>query len=600
MSLEKLKQGAEILQQVDVTEIVTSLAIGIADAQKKLDTNSIQQAIALADPSNGVGGKSLIQLGFAPAFYHFQHAEVSAEIDLKMRLKTDFELNANLYADFSKQGGYTKDKLNFLRKDRDSKKLREYKSSRSFVTSASNEEEISFDSATVKMDLTQGAINRVEKFENDLRSVSEIDRVITKLDSNSVAIEAHKDSTAIVNYTNGYIAITLPHIQNDEEAIFKATDYSLAPVSVAPADDNGKTFEIGTAKEDTFEKVKTKMEGAAPKVISFSNGKYYKKGASVANLEVFFDHDKRDAAIALNDTIEENGVSKDNTQVREALLKLAVALSKDESTSIKLVGYTDGSGKDAYNDELAQNRCDSLKNWLVANGVQNSQIASIGKGEELAKAASDESINIDFRKVTIELSGVDYFYLEGTEVRDIPTPSTGPNSFIHHAALPAPAPDYDAVFLVKGEKMTLEGLTNVGASLIGNSTWTTKLKDHFTHSVVGNTAYLLHNDSSIRYSVFSDSKDELSIRTGSNEKEDFSNEKSKYLVDEVSNSKTRIKEDLRNKQGSSTVAAGGSVNLRVARQFEMEVKGNSRVSARLVSLPAPPEFLAEIKEYYKE
>ena len=40
---EDITNGASILQQVDVTDIITSLALGIAAAQEKLDDNSIKQ-----------------------------------------------------------------------------------------------------------------------------------------------------------------------------------------------------------------------------------------------------------------------------------------------------------------------------------------------------------------------------------------------------------------------------------------------------------------------------------------------------------------------------------------------------------------------------
>lgn len=600
MSLKNLKEGADILQQVDVTEIITSLATGIADAQKKLDTNSIQQAIALADPNNGVGGKSLIELGFAPAFYHFQHAEVSAEIDLKMRLKTDFELNASLYGSFTKQGGYTKEKLNFLREDSESKERREYKSSRAIVTTATHYEEIAFDSGSVQMDETKGSIERIEKFEDDLRTLTEIDRVATKLDSKSVSIQVDENVGAVVNYVGGYLTITIPEDNAVIEGILKVADYKTSSTAIDMAGDATAEFTIVDGDKDDFTKVITAATTAigAGTVTGFNDDKYQVGTGVAKTMEVFFDHDKRNAAVALDKTVSEDGVSKDNTAMREVLLKLAKALKNDSTTSIKLIGYTDGSGKGGYNETLSIDRCLSLKQWFEDQGVKSSQINHEGKGETLAGA--DESRNLLFRKVTIEVNGVDYFYMEGGNMKANATPDSGVNSFVHLAAVPGGPSSYNAKFTLNGEKIEFTGLTNANASLTGNSTWTTKLQSKFSHKAIRNTAYLLHNDINVKYTVFSRTKDDLSVRTGSNEKEDFTSEESKYLIGESLNKRKLVNKDLEKRENPSTVAVGGSVDLRTARQFEMEVKGNSRVSARLVSLPAPPEFLAEIKEYYKE
>jgi hypothetical protein len=46
-----------------------------------------------------------------------------------------------------------------------------------------------------------------------------------------------------------------------------------------------------------------------------------------------------------------------------------------------------------------------------------------------------------------------------------------------------------------------------------------------------------------------------------------------------------------------SVAVGLSVDYRKARQFEQSVNGNSSISTRLVAVPAPVEFLDEIKQY---
>jgi hypothetical protein len=62
-------------------------------------------------------------------------------------------------------------------------------------------------------------------------------------------------------------------------------------------------------------------------------------------------------------------------------------------------------------------------------------------------------------------------------------------------------------------------------------------------------------------------------------------------------SRTRTSTSANRATGNRTVAVGASLNLSYARKFEMSVTGNSSISARLVSVPAPPEFLEQIKAY---
>ncbi len=50
-------------------------------------------------------------------------------------------------------------------------------------------------------------------------------------------------------------------------------------------------------------------------------------------------------------------------------------------------------------------------------------------------------------------------------------------------------------------------------------------------------------------------------------------------------------------ESNTTVAAGLSLDVAFARRFGMEVTGNSRINARLVSLPAPVALLDEIRTF---
>lgn len=83
----------EILADVGVADFVREMALGIAEAQRQLDQNTIDQFLRLArEPIPGLN-KTAIELGLIPAFYHFQYADLEMKVHLCMRLSKDFGLS---------------------------------------------------------------------------------------------------------------------------------------------------------------------------------------------------------------------------------------------------------------------------------------------------------------------------------------------------------------------------------------------------------------------------------------------------------------------------------------------------------------------------
>lgn len=61
--------------------------------------------------------------------------------------------------------------------------------------------------------------------------------------------------------------------------------------------------------------------------------------------------------------------------------KIGNILSSYEKTIIHVVGHTDSSGSDEYNQGLSERRSSSVGNQLIANGVVNSRVRLEGRGE---------------------------------------------------------------------------------------------------------------------------------------------------------------------------------------------------------------------------
>ncbi|NOQ74634.1 MAG: OmpA family protein [Crocinitomix sp.] len=607
--IDKLKSAADILQQVDITDMISNMGIGIARAQEQLDNNSVKQALALADPATGFGGKSLLELGFVPAFYSFQFADISAEIELKMRLATGFEVGGELSIGFTKQGGYSKEKLDFLRKDRNKAHRKEFKSSRAFVTTSSNTEEITIESTTVKMDQSEGSIDRIEKFENEIRQDAQVERVSTEIDASkyqasNVSISADES----VQNLDGYIVINLPQEPSTVDcSILKIADY--ATLDTVKYNGGAATFDISTAVALDYPTTFSTINGfvGSGDIIGFDSdaGTYELKTGGPQPIELYFDFDKDDAGIALENSYTDGPSTIDNTIIDLPLRVLADILSRDSSMSITITGHTDGSGGISYNKDLSERRAESLRKWFIAEGATKGQIEIENKGEDLAP---DENKNLLYRKVIIELtSGADYFYVNSATpvitvasaepiIISSPTDDVG---FIHLYDSPGAVTEttYLLSFDIGNVNYSLETeVSNFAADLDVLRI----AKESFSFKVVENTAYLLHNQSSIRFTTYTNTQENTTVAIGNNSSETFEDTESVYLVDDVSNTSTRIKEDSEKINNPSTVAVGISVDGRTSRQFSIDVSGNARIAARLVAMPAPSQFLEQIKDTFNQ
>jgi outer membrane protein OmpA-like peptidoglycan-associated protein len=64
------------------------------------------------------------------------------------------------------------------------------------------------------------------------------------------------------------------------------------------------------------------------------------------------------------------------------LSKVAVVLKEQDSAKkIVVEGHTDSRGSDASNQKLSQDRADSVRNYLISQGVPSDRITAVGKGE---------------------------------------------------------------------------------------------------------------------------------------------------------------------------------------------------------------------------
>ncbi|MEC7985686.1 MAG: OmpA family protein [Myxococcota bacterium] len=101
-----------------------------------------------------------------------------------------------------------------------------------------------------------------------------------------------------------------------------------------------------------------------------------KKGKGI-EMNVLFEHDKA--------TIQE-GYHKD--------IKNLVSLMKDNpSMRVELTGHTDDTGEESYNQKLSKRRAESIKNYMMQNGIESERIETIGMGEKEPLFSNDTEEN---------------------------------------------------------------------------------------------------------------------------------------------------------------------------------------------------------------
>ncbi len=84
--------------------------------------------------------------------------------------------------------------------------------------------------------------------------------------------------------------------------------------------------------------------------------------------------------------------------------KVATTLTQYEKTYVDVMGHTDSTGSDAYNQSLSERRASSVAGYLTSRGVQSARLATKGYGESQPKAGNlDEAGRAANRRVEIRL-----------------------------------------------------------------------------------------------------------------------------------------------------------------------------------------------------
>ena len=89
---------------------------------------------------------------------------------------------------------------------------------------------------------------------------------------------------------------------------------------------------------------------------------------------------------------------------RDTLNQVASTLTQYEKTYVDVLGHTDSSGSDAYNQALSERRASAVADYLSSRGVQSARLATRGYGESQPKTSNlDAAGRSANRRVEIRL-----------------------------------------------------------------------------------------------------------------------------------------------------------------------------------------------------
>lgn len=98
-----------------------------------------------------------------------------------------------------------------------------------------------------------------------------------------------------------------------------------------------------------------------------------------------------------SDKVDAAGVAKVN--------EFASFLKESSAYKANIVGHTDSTASDAYNQKLSEKRAAKVKSMLVENGVEESRLSASGKGESMPIASNKtKSGRAENRRIEVELT----------------------------------------------------------------------------------------------------------------------------------------------------------------------------------------------------
>lgn len=114
----------------------------------------------------------------------------------------------------------------------------------------------------------------------------------------------------------------------------------------------------------------------------------------------------RGLIVNLSDVLFDTGSANLKSGAREKLAKVAGILLSHPGLKMQIEGHTDSVGSTEYNQRLSENRADSVRTYLVGQGIASNSVGTTGFGETMPVASNDTAAGRQQnRRVELIVSG---------------------------------------------------------------------------------------------------------------------------------------------------------------------------------------------------
>ncbi len=366
--------AGRILADLNVATFIKDMGLAVAEAQRALDDNSVEQTLKLGTTVLPGMTQNLLELGLQPAFYHFQYA------DLEMHLNVYYSLGIDVGVDMDYSSGsssnsssYTSDATSgtatLTVQDGDGippkAKVNLVRNEAGMLTLAG--QGFTFDtpgaSADVTVTLRDSLWETADELATELRdnavwSDTEQTKSLDGVTVDRVPGQLTKASTnAPARYDCGRGVIVVRAATNFSGswwlvAALASTDTAGATLGPASSSSTSVATAIGEIADHS-----AKTWGDP--VLVVTDGE--------AQSPVFFAFNVRDGLVG----------AADNRLVEA----VAAYMLGNSTTTLRLEGFADSVGTTDYNKTLSKDRAEWVKAQIVGHGVSASRIKTFGLGE---------------------------------------------------------------------------------------------------------------------------------------------------------------------------------------------------------------------------
>lgn len=458
--LEEMTPG-QVLADTNVATFLSELGLGIARAQQALDENSLNTAVAMATTRPEFSNRSLLDLGFSPTFYHYQHAdiEVSMQITLRVERSTSVRVGLNFGINHStgssnEGDGEARITVNFGSGAPAQATVRLSEAGPGVLTVGAttvnlrNGAASSPDVSVTANSLSRTARALADRMSDPPEAVPEVLLATVQLVEGGTAITATTNAPTVFDVTQPNRITVLDRAARPARAWLSIT-------GAGNASFNGSDAPSWAATPSPVQAAATAIDALA----SLEASVLFQGGNAAEPFHVNFALDKGDVFEPANDL--------------DALEPVIEFLKDNNSIAVEVVGHCDATGNERRNDPLSLQRAQTVHAYLQRRGVSATQLAAppVGRGER-ELLVNVQTAEVRNRRVVVRLVGAvtDVVAVRSAGTGASATWDTGRPTVASGGAVLSAFNGANAVALGSGNSVTVSGHEFVANGSTNNAT----------------------------------------------------------------------------------------------------------------------------------